>query len=353
MNLKPLKILGIMSGTSVDGIDLALCEFSCREGKWNYRLIAAETIPYSDEMRLRLIHCMELHASDLIRLDHEYGKWIGGICVEFMDRSGESADLIASHGHTVFHNPRESYTLQIGNGHDIAVKSKIPVIYDFRNMDIALGGQGAPLVPVGDEFLFQNYRACLNLGGFSNISFSQNDTRIAFDICPVNIALNHLAGKMHMDYDRDGEAGKRGKVLASLFEKLESIPYYHAPPPKSLGKEWFNKNILSLLEIETETKDILRTFYEHISQRISAVTSDFTNKEILVTGGGANNAFLLELIRKKSSSVFILPDQVLINFKEAIIFGFLGYLRFNGINNSLKSVTGAARDSCGGLLVNP
>lgn len=353
MALKSLKVLGIMSGTSTDGLDLALCLFSRAGNRFYYKLIAAETLQYSDDMKNALIRSMEISPRELIKLDHDYGKWIGSMCIDFLSRAGESADLIASHGHTVFHNPAGSYTLQIGNGQDIAVCCNIPVVYDFRSMDVALGGQGAPLVPAGDELLFGEYAACLNLGGFSNISYRQNNLRIAYDICPVNIALNYLAGRADMNYDRDGKTGRTGNIIKELLLNLENLPYYSALPPKSLGKEWFIEWFIPHFKINAEIKDIMRTVYEHISNRISTVTSAFKNSRILVTGGGAHNIFLMELLLEKSPCQYIIPEKTLINFKESIIFGFLGYLRYHGINNCFKSVTGAVRDCCSGILVIP
>jgi anhydro-N-acetylmuramic acid kinase len=353
MNLKPLKILGVMSGTSCDGLDLALCSFSCVNGIWSFRLINAETLEYSAEMRQQLIRSIYLEASQLVKLDHFFGKWIGETCSRFLKKNGENADLIASHGHTVFHNPAESCTLQIGNGFNIAATSGIPVIYDFRSMDIANGGQGAPLVPIGDELLFGKYKACLNLGGFSNISYRLDNLRIAYDICPVNIVINHLANQLNYEFDRDGEIGRKGRIIPDLLAQLESIPYYHSSPPKSLSKEWVVDHFLPLLEIKTDVPDLLRTVYEHITNRISSATENFSSSEVLTTGGGAHNLFLIELLGSKSKCTYILPKKNLIDFKEAIIFAFLGYLRYHGINNALKSVTGAKKDSCGGLLVNP
>ncbi len=353
MKLKPMKILGLMSGTSIDGLDLALCTFSHSEDRWNYKIIQTETIQYASGIKDKLKNSMELSSADLVKLDHEFGMMIGGICVDFLQRTGESAELIASHGHTVFHNPSKSYTLQIGNGHDIVAGCGIPVIYDFRSMDIALGGQGAPLVPVGDNLLFSEYAACLNLGGFSNISYNSAGKRIAYDICPLNIALNYLAEKLHKEYDEDGQSGREGKVIEELFEKLEKIQFYSAPAPKTLGKEWFINHFRDFLSIKAEIKDIMRTVYEHLSQRISMELSQFADKDVLISGGGAHNSFLMELIKRKSMCNIVLPDKIVIDFKEAIIFGFLGYLRYHNVNNTLKSVTGAERDSCGGLLVNP
>lgn len=353
MKLQTMKILGVMSGTSIDGLDLALCTFNYSEGSWGFNIIQTETIQYSREIKDKLKNSMEISPVDLIKLDHEYGTLIGKICYDFLERKAENADLIASHGHTVFHNPSGSYTFQIGNGNDIAAYCGLPVIYDFRSLDIALGGQGAPLVPVGDELLFSDYAACLNLGGFSNISFKLTRKRIAYDICPVNIALNHLAEKMHKDFDEEGQIGRGGKIISELFERLEKIPYYSSPPPKSLGKEWFKDHFIDLLNIKAETRDIMRTVYEHLSQRLSVELSQFPEKNVLFTGGGAHNTFLMELLHNKSICNIILPEKVLIDFKEAIIFGFLGYLRYHNINNSLKSVTGAERDSCGGIFVNP
>ena len=350
--LKHMKILGIMSGTSVDGLDIALCKFNNFGEKFNYELIFAETIPYSLELKEKLINCMDISPSDLLKLDHQYGKWIGEKCKGFLNKHNESAELIASHGHTVFHNPAQGYSLQIGNGNDIAAISGIPVIYDFRSMDIALGGQGAPLVPIGDQLLFSDYPICLNLGGFSNISYQEAGKRIAFDICPVNIALNYLAEKMNLEFDKNGDVGRSGKLINELFEKLEKLEYYTTPPPKSLGKEWFNNNFKPLLNVNSEFPDIFHTVYQHIYRRISIILSNFPQQKVLVTGGGANNSFLMELLNEKSTYSLIVPDKMIIEFKEAIIFGFLGYLRFKGLTNTLKSVTGATHDSCGGIFVN-
>ena len=353
MIMESMKILGVMSGTSLDGLDLALCKFRCSKGKWNFEVLKAETIQYNLQDKEKLRSSMGLTSAELVKLDHEYGKWIGDICNNFLIRNKVSTDLIASHGHTVFHNPKESYTLQIGNGHDIAAISNLPVIYDFRSMDIALGGQGAPLVPIGDDLLFPEYAACINLGGFSNISFRSGTERIAYDICPLNIALNFLAEKIQKEYDEDGRIGRKGNMNDELFQILENIPYYSVPSPKSLGKEWFSREFKSFLDADLQINDIFRTVYEHLSSRIAEVLSGFAGKEVLVTGGGAHNSFLMELLRKKSGCKLILPGDLLIDFKEAIIFGFLGYLRYHNINNTLKSVTGAERDCCAGILVNP
>jgi anhydro-N-acetylmuramic acid kinase len=353
MTIKPLKILGIMSGTSLDGADLALCHFSYKNNKFDYRLIRAETVAYPQIIKEELKNSMEISSGDLLKLDHSYGKWTGNICNDFLNRIDENADIIASHGHTVFHNPAQFCTLQIGNGHDIASATGISVIYDFRSMDVALGGQGAPLVPIGDKLLFGDYAACLNLGGFSNISYEEKGKRVAFDISPVNIALNYLSERINKEFDTEGESGRSGNLISELYEKLEKISYYASPPPKSLGKEWFERNFKPYIIQGPETKDIMHTVYQHISQRISSVITRLADKNILVTGGGTYNRFLMELIEQKSQCNIMIPDKTLIDFKEAIIFGFLGYLRYNGLNNVLKSVTGAKRDSCGGLLVKP
>ena len=347
-----MKILGVMSGTSVDGLDIALCKFNNFEEKFNYELIFAETIPYPTELKEKLINSMDISPMDLLKLDHQFGRWIGEKCKNFLINHNEGTDLIASHGHTVFHNPTQGFSLQIGNGNDIAAISGIPVIYDFRSMDIALGGQGAPLVPIGDQFLFAEYPICLNLGGFSNISYQEEGKRFAFDICPVNIALNYLAEKMNLEFDKNGDVGRSGKLIDELFEQLEKLEYYTSPPPKSLGKEWFNNIFKPYLNGNSELPDILHTVYHHISRRISIILAKFPQQKVLVTGGGAHNRFLMELLQGNNSYSLIVPDKMIIDFKEAIIFGFLGYLRFKGINNTLKSVTGARRDSCGGIIVN-
>jgi len=340
-----------MSGTSLDGLDMAFCRFSFNDPEWNYEILKAETLPYPPELYFSLNSSISMPSIELVNLDHEYGKWIGKASQKFLIDNDLDADWIASHGHTVFHQPDRGFTLQIGNGNDIAAWSGIPVIYDFRSLDVAMGGQGAPLVPAGDEYLFGRYDYCLNLGGFSNISFKKENKRIAFDICPVNMGLNLIAGKMGFSFDENGHAGRGGKVIHGLVEQLNSLAYYRLKQPKSLGREWFIKEVEPLLNNEHDLKDTLRSFYEHIAQQISSVLNDNGGENVLVTGGGAKNAFLMELIAQKSQCTVLLPENNLIDFKEALIFAFLGYLRIHGVPNVFASVTGSQADHCAGVIV--
>jgi len=346
------RILGIMSGTSLDGLDLALCVFRYRQRKWSFRIEKAHTVPYAGDMKKALREAHSLQAGKLIQFDHEYGQWIGKQCNDFLRNVTPLPDLIASHGHTVFHQPEKGYTFQAGNGHNIAVETGIPVVYDFRSTDIALGGSGAPLVPAGDELLFSEYDYCLNLGGFSNVSYKANRQRIAFDICPVNITLNYEAEKLGYAFDRDGKLGQKGVIIEELLHRLNSLPFYNIPPPRSLMREWFEKDFLPCLANYSNNVDILRTLYEHIADRIASALNSFRKGKMLVTGGGARNSFLISLIKRNCKHELVLPDPVIIDFKEAMVFGFLGLLRYLGKINCYRSVTGAVRDSSAGILVN-
>jgi len=350
-DLEKLYILGIMSGTSLDGLDLAYCSFSRTDSKWDFDILKACTIAYPPGIKNSLENSIHLSSEELFILDHKYGKWVGQEALGFLESNKLKADWIASHGHTVFHQPAKGFTLQIGNGHDIAALANHSVIYDFRSLDVALGGQGAPLVPCGDHYLFGSYDFCLNLGGFSNVSFEKENRRIAFDICPVNMGLNHLALKTGLDYDISGNLGRSGDILPTLLDQMNRLGFYAENPPKSLGREWFNLQMLPLLEKDYELKDISRTLYEHISLQIGSVLNNQEGKTVLVTGGGAKNSFLTELIAQKTNRKISIPDDILIDFKEAMIFAFLGYLRINNIHNVFRSVTGCSDDHCAGAVI--
>jgi anhydro-N-acetylmuramic acid kinase len=349
MDNKPVSVLGIMSGSSLDGLDLAICSFSKKKGQWSYDLLHGETIPYAAEWKTRLEEASEHTGLNLVKLDIEYGKYIGKQAAMFLSEKHINVEFISSHGHTIFHQPDIGITFQIGSGAEIAAITGITTINDFRSTDLALGGQGAPLVPVGDELLFSNYDYCLNLGGFANISYSDSGQRIAFDICPVNTVLNTLSQKNGQQYDKDGRAGRTGQPNISLLGELNSLPYYHVPAPKSLGKEWVVRDFLPVIEkYPLPICDKIRTVYEHIATQIAKIPDN--GKSVLLTGGGTYNKFLIELIRNYSACNYIIPDANIIDFKEAIIFAFLGLLRVNGDINCLASVTGASRDSSGGAV---
>ncbi|MDR0755185.1 MAG: anhydro-N-acetylmuramic acid kinase [Prevotellaceae bacterium] len=342
--------LGIMSGTSLDGLDLALCNF-VKTDKWNYKVIAAATVEYPDNLRSRLEKSIELSAYEFVKLDVELGRFIAEKVNAFLETQNIKPEFIASHGHTTFHQPQIGLTSQTGNGATIAAHTGITTVCDFRTTDVAFGGQGAPLVPVGDELLFEHYGACLNLGGISNISFRLNDKRVAFDISPCNMALNYLANQINMPYDKDGENARKGNTDEILLNKLNNIDFYKKTGAKSLGKEWFDTVFQPYLDkSEISIYDKLRTVTEHISMQLDNVLDGKNIETVLVTGGGARNVFLIERFNAKGKRKIIIPDSQTIDFKEAIIFAFLGVLRMRGEINCLSAVTGAKIDNCGGCI---
>ncbi|KPK84963.1 MAG: hypothetical protein AMS27_08625 [Bacteroides sp. SM23_62_1] len=349
MNNNPLSVLGIMSGSSLDGLDLAICRFSKKNGNWLFNFVDGKTIPYSAEWKVILEKAPDLDGQHLKDLDAKYGKFIAEQVMKYLSEVNIDVDMISSHGHTIYHQPEKGITMQIGSGAEISAITSLTTICDFRSTDVALGGQGAPLVPVGDELLFNQYDYCLNLGGFANISFSNAGQRIAFDICPVNTVLNRLAQQMGQQYDHDGNTGRTGQTDKDLLEKLNALPYYRREAPKSLGKEWLIHEFSPVIDHSSiPINNKIRTVYEHIAYQISRIPKK--DKNIFITGGGAHNKFLIEMIRKFSKADCILPESNIIDYKEAIIFAFLGLLRVHGEINCLASVTGASRDSCCGAV---
>jgi anhydro-N-acetylmuramic acid kinase len=349
--MKDYIVLGMMSGTSIDGLDIVLCKFSKQSDGWTYRIERSKTFSYSSEWKTRLDSADRLSGLELTILDLEYGAFLSEMICDFLSEHPVELDFIASHGHTIFHQPENLLTLQIGNGAVVASHTGSNVISDFRTADVALGGQGAPLVPVGDDLLFSDYDYCINLGGIGNISFRSGDSRIAFDICPVNMAINTLIRKIKLDFDRDGEYGRSGKILPDLLAKLNAIEFYKLQGPRSLGKEWFEESFIPLIrEQEESLNDLLRTVYEHIAIQICQVIENSEQSTVLVTGGGAHNRFLIERFRCHSQAQFIIPDKELIDYKEALVFAFLGLLRWRGEINCYASVTGASRDSITGTI---
>ncbi len=365
--MKPLsknriKAVGLMSGTSLDGLDLVATEFWQIEEKWQFKIEAAETLEYSNEWKTRLKNAPELSGVELIQLHTEYGRFLGYETKRFFTENNFEPDLIASHGHTIFHQPEKGFTFQAGSVFEIAAVTGVTTVADFRSGDVGLGGQGAPLVPVGDRLLFSEYEFCLNLGGFANISFEKDEKRIAFDLCPVNIVLNHFAEKQGFSFDKNGDLGRKGKVNQELLLKLNQLDFYRKTAPKSLGREWVEQVFMPVLnDFEITDEDKLRTVYEHIAKQISGRGEGGGGEEegqgegrgkgrMLVTGGGAFNAFLIELISGKTPVELVIPANEIINFKEALIFAFLGVRKIRGEINCLASVTGAKCDSIVGLI---
>ena len=345
-------VIGLMSGTSLDGIDLIYVQFDKNDYK-NFTILNSDTISYTDEWKNRLKNAIDFSTEELDKLDVEYGSLLGEKINCFVKENQiDIIDFIASHGHTILHQPEEGITLQVGNGKIISKITIQKVICDFRTQDVKLGGQGAPLVPIGDELLFANYDFCVNLGGFANVSFKQEDKRIAFDICPVNIVLNHYVSKLGFEYDNKGQIASKGSVNEELLEKLNQLEFYKKLPPKSLGLEWVQQEILPFIdELEKNIPTILRTFVEHSAIQIGKVI--YKSKSVLVTGGGVFNSFLIDRIEFHSENKIQVQSNELINFKEALIFAFLGLLRSDNQINCLQSVTGASKDHSSGVVFNP
>lgn len=352
MNTNKIFAIGVMSGTSLDGIDLALVTFE-KENYKNVEIIFAETIPYSNQWKDTLRNAIHFSADDLKELSMNYGAFLGDEINQFMSKINlKKVDFIASHGHTILHQPEKGITLQIGDGQTIANKTHQKVVSDFRAQDVLLGGQGAPLVPIGDELLFSDFEYCMNLGGFANISYKENNQRIAFDICPVNVVLNFYANKLGLEYDANGDIAKSGMFHESMFRQLNSLDYFYQNPPKSLGIEWVHKKVFPILEASNEmTSTILKTYTDHIAWQIAKVIPE--NRKVLCTGGGTYNRHLIEKVSSIKKIELIIPNKNLIEFKEALIFAFLGLLRIDNQINCLQSVTGAKKDHSSGEIFYP
>lgn len=351
------SVIGLMSGTSMDGLDIAHCLFQEKDEKWHFQLSDTYTISYPDSWHERIAKAPDLDSKELILFDIEYGKFLGNKTKEFCKQRGIKPDFISSHGHTIYHQPEIGITFQAGSGPSLAAASGLPVVYDFRSLDVALGGQGAPLVPFGDEMLFGDYGACINLGGFSNISYSRQGKRYAHDICPCNLILNRLAQKAGSPFDLDGKLAASGEVNKDLLEQLEGQGFYAFSGPRSLGREWFERDFVPVVEsFDLPVINLLSTLTEHIALKVSGTIKDSikdNTSNILITGGGVKNIFLIERIRSLSSYKIEVPGSELVDFKEALIFAFLGILRWEGRINTFRSSTGATRDSCGGVICLP
>ncbi|MBS1637156.1 MAG: anhydro-N-acetylmuramic acid kinase [Bacteroidetes bacterium] len=350
MNKRYSRGIGVMSGTSLDGLDLAYCEFSWDDGIVPaYRLLHAETIAYSAALKKSLQQAYSGSAEQYFESNATYGSFIAAEIQAFIQKHGLITDFIASHGHTVFHRPALGFSTQMGCGATIAAHTDITTVCDFRSLDVANGGQGAPLVPIGDELLFGQYAACLNLGGIANISFGSDQGRKAFDICVINMALNHFSEMMGRPYDDGGELAASGRIQEPLLKALNAAQARQNH--RSLGREFFEKEFLPVTRaFPVPVEDILATCVEHSAQQIAQVLREKNLKNVLVTGGGAYNTYFIERLKTYYPGDIIVPDDLTIQFKEALVFAFLGYLRLRDKTNTLKSVTGAKSDSVGGAV---
>lgn len=353
MNENNYNVLGVMSGTSLDGVDIALLNFR-KNGRWDYKNITAQTIPYPKQWQKQLSEALFYDDLRLQNFNEEYTTYLAAVIQGFIRKNHvKDLDVVCSHGHTVKHDPENGFTLQIGNLPKLAKLLGRRVICDFRVQDVELGGQGAPLVPIGDELLFSDYDYCLNLGGFANISTKIRGSRVAYDICAVNTVLNYLAAKLNLPYDRGGEIAASGKIEEGLLQKLNSLPFYEQVAPKSLGIEWVNRRIIPFFQDTASVTSALRTYTVHAANQIAKELQGTSEQKVLVTGGGAFNNYLMNEIQKHTEVEVVIPSEDLVNFKEALIFGFLGVLKLRGEINVLSSVTGASEDHSSGVILEP
>lgn len=357
--MKVYNVIGLMSGTSLDGLDIAYCQISKTLNRWSYSIGQTKSISYDSQMKDELKNSIYLSAEELLTFNNAYGTWVGKQVKSFIKEYDLKVDFIASHGHTTHHQPENGLTYQIGCGQHLANESGNKVICDFRSNDLALGGQGAPLVPIGDQLFFGQYDFCLNLGGISNISFEKDGKRIAYDIGLANMVLNHITQKIDLPYDKGGKLARNGKVNPNMLQKLNALEYYKLPFPKSTGYEWFTQKVVPIIEsVEDSIENLLHTSIYHLCEQIvlEVKANNKKNKATLfVTGGGALNHFLIDTLKEKLGNTVevIVPPIALIEYKEALVFALMGVLRFENETNVLSSVTGSQRDSSSGVLYLP
>jgi anhydro-N-acetylmuramic acid kinase len=352
-----------MSGSSLDGLDIAFVELEEQGGKWNYHVLNASSLPYDSDWQQKLQHAPELSARAIVELDAAYGKYIGQKVNEFIASNGieYKVGLVVSHGHTVFHHPPH-YTTQIGNGAFIAATTSLPVVSDLRTMDIAMGGQGAPIVPMGEFLLYSAYKYFLNIGGIANLSFRGEKVYDAFDVCPANRVLNMLASELGKTFDENGDLSRKGKVIGVLLDQLNALEYYWQAYPKSLANEFGTEVIYPLIQsFKLNPHDALCTYVEHISMQTAEALQQVNRKrgvhpaseKIMITGGGALNTFLIERLQYYLDPLSIhvgVPDKQTVEFKEAIVMALLGVLRWREEATVIQTVTGATTATIGGAL---
>ncbi|MGB0849926.1 MAG: anhydro-N-acetylmuramic acid kinase [Bacteroidia bacterium] len=355
--MRKYNIVGVMSGTSMDGLDLAHCTLEEQEeGKWHYTINAAKTVSYGEKWRLRLSKLRHQNSMIFHKTDRFYGQFIGENIKEFLSENDLEADLISSHGHTVFHQPENNITVQIGDGNSIYAYTGIPTVTNFRALDVVLGGEGAPLVGVADQMLYGEYDMCLNLGGFANISADINGNRVAYDVGPCNIILNRIAREFDKEYDENGEIAERGSIDYDLLTDLNEIDYYSYEPPKSLGREWISSNFWGHVRNSVAKKeDKMKTLVDHIAQQVGnniedLCSGDASGKRVYITGGGAFNSTLISHIRMHTEAEVVVPEAKIVEYKEALAFALLGILRVQNKTNVFNVATGATQSSVSGSL---
>lgn len=356
---KEFLVIGLMSGTSLDGLDVAACRFRANNDEWEFSIEKAESVEYDSGLRNQLAEAVYLSGLELSLLDLSLGRFFGESVKSFCGRHQLKPSFVSSHGHTIFHQPDKALTLQIGNPESLSHYAGLPVIANFRLADVLKGGQGAPLVPMGERHLFPDFQSFLNLGGIANIAIHSNETIKGFDVTACNMALNYLAGKRHLPYDANGDIAKSGTLDNDLLEKLNSLPFFSIRGPKSLGFEWFSEQIKPLLDTSPASlEDTMCTFVHHIAWQVNQEIARFSGTgvlKIMATGGGANNHYLINKLNEygQGKRHFEVPDRIIVEYKEALIFAFLGLRRALGLSNISHLVTGASSDVSAGSIHGP
>jgi anhydro-N-acetylmuramic acid kinase len=354
------KVAGLMSGSSLDGLDIAFVQLQENGGKWSYEILHADCYEYEGVWIKKLKNAVNLNALDYQLLHTEYGHYLGRQVNLFIEKNDlhHQVNLISSHGHTTFHIPEKLMTAQLGDGAAIAAETQLPVVTDLRAMDVAFGGQGAPIVPIGEKMLLGDYTYFLNLGGIANISANINDEFIAFDVCAANRVLNMLAEEKNLQFDEDGKIASAGNVNNELLQKLNELKYYNRPYPKSLANDFGVETVFPIIKQSSlSIEDAMRTYVEHIVVQIKNAMvghrQSTVDSRLLVTGGGAFNSFMVKRLKEVLNTMnieVIIPEENLIKYKEALIMALIGTLRWREEYNVLASVTGAKRNSIGGAL---
>lgn len=349
-------VIGTMSGSSIDGLDIAYCRMEEVGGKWSFEIEQAACIEFDEQWKQKLTNITNVSAKELLLNHTAFGYWMGKTIHQFIEEHNlaHKVHLIASHGHTVFHEPALGMTFQLGDGASIAAETQLPVVSDLRNLDVALGGQGAPIVPIGDQLFWSDYHYFLNIGGISNLTIKSAEKFAAFDVCPANRILNLIANEMGMAYDKEGIEASKGNINDDLLNELNDLDYYQKPYPKSLSNEFGLDVVYAIIQkYALSNQDKLRTICEHIAYQIGESIVASEPQKMMVTGGGAFNTFLMKLISEKlvtKNVEVVIPDSTLIQYKEALVMALLGTLRWREENNVLSTVTGASRSSVGGAL---
>ena len=352
------NLIGLMSGTSLDGLDIVLVQFEENEDVISHKMVCNETVGYPTDLEQNIKKAHKLKIDEVQILDKAIGLFFAAQVNAFIEKNKldqNDIEAIASHGQTILHQPENGFTLQLGCGSTIAYHTGIPVINDFRSLDVIAGGQGAPLVPIGDFNLFNGKaEAFVNIGGFCNISFKDHKGEIqAFDICPSNLPLNRYAQKLNAAYDKDGDFAQAGVLDDLLLQKLNKLEYYTKSAPKSLGTEWLDKSFYPLISEDLDPKTILRTVSTHIATQITHTLKTNNISSVYLSGGGVKNKFLINELKKSYSGNIIVPDEQVIDFKEALIFAFLGYCYLLNRATTIKTVTGSALSLSTGVYHKP